>query len=148
MDYEALAKQFGGSVATDQPFRVEVAGAPIYAESAQASTIKPPEGFQLLPVGLVDTKPQGSYYDEKLNAWLTPTGQATQSAEPAKDLATLAAQFGGTVSGPSEPSTTATGLAGAATRGLALPAAGAMLGAAIGAPFAGVGAIPGAIELS
>jgi hypothetical protein len=44
-----------------------------------------------------------------------------------------------------QPGTTATGLAGAATRGLALPAAGAALGAAIGAPFAGVGAIPGAI---
>jgi hypothetical protein len=43
------------------------------------------------------------------------------------------------------PSTTVTGLAGAATRGFALPAAGAALGAAIGAPFAGVGAIPGAI---
>jgi len=43
------------------------------------------------------------------------------------------------------PSTTATGLAGAATRGLALPAAGAALGAAMGAPFAGVGAIPGAV---
>lgn len=43
------------------------------------------------------------------------------------------------------PSTTATGLAGAATRGLALPAAGAALGAAMGAPFAGVGAVPGAI---
>jgi hypothetical protein len=43
------------------------------------------------------------------------------------------------------PSTTATGLAGAATRGVALPAAGAALGAALGAPFAGVGAIPGAI---
>ena len=148
MDYEALAKQFGGSVATDQPFRVEVAGAPIYAESAQASTIKPPEGFQLLPVGLVDTKPQGSYYDEKLNAWLTPTGQTPQSAEPAKDLATLAAQFGGTVSGPStvvEPSTTATGLAGAVTRGLALPASGALAGAGVGALIGGVGAIPGAI---
>lgn len=44
-----------------------------------------------------------------------------------------------------EPETTVQGLAGAATRGLALPAAGAALGAAIGAPFAGVGAIPGAI---
>jgi hypothetical protein len=43
------------------------------------------------------------------------------------------------------PSTTATGLAGAATRGVALPAAGAALGAMMGAPFAGVGAIPGAI---
>jgi hypothetical protein len=44
-----------------------------------------------------------------------------------------------------EPTTTVTGLAGAATRGLALPAAGAALGAAIGAPIGGVGAIPGAI---
>jgi hypothetical protein len=44
-----------------------------------------------------------------------------------------------------EPETTVTGLAGAATRGLALPAAGALAGAALGAPFAGVGAIPGAI---
>jgi len=44
-----------------------------------------------------------------------------------------------------ETETTAAGLAGAATRGLALPAAGAALGAAAGAPFAGVGAIPGAI---
>jgi hypothetical protein len=43
------------------------------------------------------------------------------------------------------PSTTATGLAGAATRGVALPAAGAALGAMMGAPFAGVGAVPGAI---
>jgi hypothetical protein len=43
------------------------------------------------------------------------------------------------------PSTTVTGLTGAATRGLALPAAGAALGAAVGAPFAGIGAVPGAI---
>lgn len=43
------------------------------------------------------------------------------------------------------PDTTLTGLAGAATRGLALPAAGALAGAVMGAPFAGVGAIPGAI---
>jgi hypothetical protein len=141
-ELEALAKQLGGSVATDQPFRVEVVGAPIYAESFNANTVTPPAGYQLLASSLVDSKPQGSYYDEKLNAWLTPTGQATQAVEPAIDLATLATQLGGTVS---EPSTTATGLAGAATRGLALPAAGAALGAAIGAPFAGVGAIPGAI---
>ena len=43
------------------------------------------------------------------------------------------------------PETTATGLAGAATRGLAPIAAGAALGAAAGAPLAGVGAIPGAL---
>ena len=63
---------------------------------------------------------------------------------PAKqeDLTALAAQYGGAVD---VPATTAGGVAGAATRGLALPAAGATLGAIIGAPFAGVGAIPGAI---
>lgn len=43
------------------------------------------------------------------------------------------------------PSTTATGLAGAATRGLALPAAGALAGGAAGALLGGVGAVPGAI---
>jgi hypothetical protein len=141
-ELEALAKQLGGSVATDQPFRVEVVGAPIYAESFNANTVTPPAGYQLLASSLVDSKPQGSYYDEKLNAWLTPTGQATQAAEPAIDLATLATQLGGTVS---EPSTTATGLAGAVTRGLALPAAGALAGGAAGALIGGVGAIPGAI---
>jgi len=43
------------------------------------------------------------------------------------------------------PQTTAASLAGAVTRGLALPAAGAALGAAAGAPIGGVGAIPGAV---
>jgi hypothetical protein len=47
------------------------------------------------------------------------------------------------------PSTTATGLAGAATRGLALPAAGAAAGALLGGaaslPLGGIGAVPGAI---
>ena len=44
-----------------------------------------------------------------------------------------------------EPSTTATGLAGAVTRGLSLPASGALAGAGVGALIGGVGAIPGAI---
>jgi hypothetical protein len=46
---------------------------------------------------------------------------------------------------PAPAQTTLSGLVGAATRGLALPAAGAAAGAAMGAPFAGVGAVPGAI---
>jgi hypothetical protein len=152
-DYEALAKQFGGAVVTPstEPVRVEVGGVPIFAESAEASKITPPSGFQLLPIALVDEKPQGSYYDEALNAWLTPTAQSplvrtelppSQTVTPV-DLTALATEYGGTVM--AEPSTTATGLAGAATRGMALPAAGAALGAMMGAPFAGVGAIPGAI---
>ena len=143
MDYEALAKQFGGTVESSaEPFRVEISGgAPIYAESAKASTITPPTGFQLLSVKQAEAKPSGSYYDEALNAWLAPTGQAVQPPKT-EDLAALAAQFGGTIE---VPATTVGGLAGAATRGLALPAAGALVGAALGAPFAGVGAIPGAI---
>jgi len=102
---------------TTESAKVEIGGVPIFAESSKASTITPPAGFKLLPIALADAKPSGSYYDEALNAWLTPV----------------------------EPSTTATGLAGAVTRGVALPAAGAALGATMGAPFAGVGAIPGAI---
>lgn len=43
------------------------------------------------------------------------------------------------------PATTAAGLAGAATRGLAPIAAGAAIGGIVGAPLGGVGAIPGAI---
>lgn len=66
---------------------------------------------------------------------------AMASPAPADDLAALAAQFGGQLA----PETTISGLAGAATRGLALPAAGAAAGALMGAPFAGVGAVPGAI---
>jgi hypothetical protein len=147
-ELEALAKQLGGTAQAAEPVRIEISGGvPIFAESSKASTVTPPEGFQLLSAKLADAKPSGSYYDEALNAWLVPTGQpaqVAQAAEPAKteDLAALAAQLGGTVK---VPATTATGLAGAATRGLALPVAGALAGAALGAPFAGVGAIPGAI---
>jgi hypothetical protein len=71
--------------------------------------------------------------------WLaSQTSQAAPTAAPMSPEQWLATQ-------KPEASTTATGLAGAATRGVALPAAGAMFGAAMGAPFAGIGAIPGAI---
>jgi hypothetical protein len=49
---------------TTESARVEIGGVPIFAESAKARTITPPEGFQLLSAKLVDTKPSGSYYDE------------------------------------------------------------------------------------
>jgi hypothetical protein len=151
-DYEALAKQFGGTAVTaskvNEPFRVDIGGVPLFAETAGAN-IKPPEGYKLLPMSLADSKPPGTFYDETTGAFFTPSTQASQVVQPqakqAVDLDALAAQLGGRVEEAREPSTTATGLAGAATRGVALPAAGAMLGAAMGAPFAGVGAIPGAI---
>jgi len=71
-------------------------------------------------------------------------GQAVQSNQ-GQDLEALAAQLGGQAQPQAQPETTAAGLAGAATRGLAPIAAGAALGAAAGAPLAGVGAIPGAL---
>ena len=114
MDYEALVKQFGGSVspAPTQTFNVQTEGG------------------------------KGVAVDVSF-----PTAQAAPAAQsqPPADLAVLAAQFGGQVQQPKQPSTTATGLAGAATRGLALPAAGALAGGAAGALLGGVGAVPGAI---
>lgn len=144
-DYIAAAKEFGGTAASpeSQPFRVEIGGVPLFAETAGAN-ITPPEGYKLLPMSLADSKPPGTYYDEATGAFFTPIAQSGQAqANQEIDYIAGASEFGGTPVTP--PSTTATGIAGAATRGMALPAAGAMLGAAMGAPFAGVGAIPGAI---
>jgi len=84
-----------------------------------------------------------------------PTAEA--SAAPAPQSRSMSATPGVTPMSPEQwlasqqpaPSTTATGLAGAATRGLALPAAGAAAGALIGGaaslPLGGIGAIPGAV---
>lgn len=108
MDYAALARELGGTLAP--------------APKAQPQKFNPQ----------IDVR--------------FPTAEESKSESPQPvDLKALSAELGGTISAPSEPLTTATGLAGAATRGLALPAAGAALGAAMGAPFAGVGAIPGAV---
>jgi hypothetical protein len=152
-DYEALAKEFGGSVvsSSSQPVKVDVSGTPIFAEDPRATSIAVPEGFKLLPISLADARPQGTYYDQTLNAFFTPTTQPAevqteiQPSAPVTsvDLTALATEYGGTVM--PEPSTTATGVAGAATRGIALPAAGALAGGAAGALLGGVGAIPGAI---
>jgi hypothetical protein len=67
-----------------------------------------------------------------------PETVVTAPQEPAVDESTQMAA--GT---PYE--TTPGGIAGAITRGLAVPAMGAAAGAALGAPIAGVGAVPGAI---
>lgn len=118
MDYAELARELGGTLtpATKAQPQTVIAETPGMSRSGTAVDVRYPTS------------------DEST----TPTAQPV-------DLKALAAELGGTISAPSEPSTTATGLAGAATRGLALPAAGAALGAAIGAPFAGIGAVPGAL---
>ncbi len=70
---------------------------------------------------------------------------ATQSPATAASVPMSPEEWAASQAAPSPAQTTISGLVGAATRGLALPAAGAAAGAAMGAPFAGVGAVPGAI---
>lgn len=116
MDYAALARELGGTLAP--------------APKAQ------PQKFNV---------PTDSGRNVEVDVRFPTAQESTTAAPQPMDMNALAAELGGTISAPSEPSTTATGLAGAATRGLALPAAGAAAGALLGAPFAGVGAVPGAI---
>lgn len=117
MDYAALARELGGTITP--------------ATKAQ------PQKFNVLTDA-------GQNVEVDVRFPTAEESTAPTAPQPV-DYKALAAELGGTISAPSEPSTTATGLAGAATRGLALPAAGAALGAAMGAPFAGIGAIPGAV---
>ena len=63
--------------------RVEMSGAPIYAESSSANTVKAPVGYDLMPATLADQKPEGAYYDQYQNAWFMPNAEDTQSI---KDL--------------------------------------------------------------
>jgi hypothetical protein len=116
MDYAALARELGGTLAP--------------APKAQ------PQKFNVLT---------DSGRNVEVDVRFPTAEESTTAAPQPVDMQALAAELGGTISAPSQPETTVKGLADAATRGLALPAAGAALGAAIGAPFAGVGAIPGAV---
>ena len=52
---------------------VEVTGRPIFAGDPRATSIAVPEGFKLLPIELADARPQGTFYDQRLNAFFTPT---------------------------------------------------------------------------
>jgi hypothetical protein len=82
-----LASLDGGS-----PFRAEVSGRPIFAEDPRAAGIRPPAGYRVLSVseqqdrlvseGVGDApskyetvRPEGSYLDRTLNAWLAPSGE-------------------------------------------------------------------------
>ena len=53
-------------------FRVDVPGAPIYAEQSAAANVKAPFGYSVMPMSMADNKPEGSYYDTTQNAWLVP----------------------------------------------------------------------------
>jgi len=56
---------------------VEVSGAPIFAESSSANTVKAPFGYDLMPASMSDQKPEGAYYDQYQNAWFVPNQAAT-----------------------------------------------------------------------
>jgi len=120
MDYAALARELGGTLAP--------------APKAQ------PQKFNV---------PTDSGRNVEVDVRFPTAEESTTAAPQPVDMQALAAELGGTISAASQPETTATGLAGAATRGLALPAAGAAAGALIGGaaslPLGGIGAIPGAV---
>jgi len=56
--------------------RVEMSGAPIFAESSSANSVKAPFGYDLMPASMADQKPEGAYYDQFQNAWFTPNQDA------------------------------------------------------------------------
>jgi hypothetical protein len=119
-DLEELVKQFGGTVSGTAP-----APAPAPAPAAAPVAAPAPASVSLEPGDLLGAMAAPAATVPTTTAPMSPE-QLAASQQPAA-------------------STTVTGLAGAATRGLALPAAGAAAGALLGAPFAGVGAVPGAI---
>ena len=54
-----------------------VSGAPIFAESANASSITVPFGYRLTSASETDDKPAGSFYDPTTNAWFSPNTAVT-----------------------------------------------------------------------
>lgn len=85
----------------ETPFRVESAGAPIFADSPQAESIRPPLGYRLMSTTEEKevqegdrtryVKPAGSYYDYTANAWFTPTGEF----DAATNVTDYSSLFGG-----------------------------------------------------
>jgi hypothetical protein len=59
-----------------ESLKVEVSGAPIYAESPAAKDYKPPFGYKLLSASQAENPPAGSFYDPTSNAWLAPDNEA------------------------------------------------------------------------
>jgi hypothetical protein len=73
--------QVAGPIDAASLNRVDVSGAPIYAESAAAKTYKPPFGYRLMSSAEVDNKPAGSFYDPTTNAWLAPDNEAVSGLQ-------------------------------------------------------------------
>ena len=56
---------------------IEVSGVPIYADSRNADTVRPPFGYDLMPMSLSDSRPEGAYYDITQNAWFMPNTEVS-----------------------------------------------------------------------
>jgi hypothetical protein len=91
----------------ESPFQAEVGGPPIFAEDPRAAGIRPPAGYRVLsgseqqdrlvsegvgdaPSKYETVRPEGSYYDRTLNAWLAPSGEF----EAAMDVEDFSKYFG------------------------------------------------------
>jgi hypothetical protein len=68
--------QVAGPIDAASLNRVDVSGAPIYAESSAAKSYRPPFGYRLMSSAEVDNKPAGAFYDPTTNAWLAPDNEA------------------------------------------------------------------------
>jgi len=92
--------QVAGPIDAASLNRVDVSGAPIYAESSAAKTYKPPFGYRLMSSAEVDNKPAGSFYDPTTNAWLAPNNEAVSGLQ--QELMKGPEDYGKLVEEPSE----------------------------------------------
>jgi hypothetical protein len=126
VDYEALAREFGGNIETD----------------AAGGMTMDAEGRPVMRVNI--GPPRSTQPTEESNIPRGVPGAAMEPVStvniPPSDYAALAAEFGGGISTP-EPETSVEGVGGALARGLAPTAAFAALGGAMGGP---PGALAGA----
>ena len=81
--------------------RVDVSGAPMYAESSAAKNYTPPFGYRLMSSAEADNKPAGAFYDPTTNAWLAPDNEAVAGLQ--KELMKEPEDYGKLVEEPSEP---------------------------------------------
>jgi hypothetical protein len=73
----------------ETPFRLESGGAPIFAESSGASSVRPPAGYEVMSASLADNKPSGAYYDASVNAWMAPTNEFARVSDLDQILADI-----------------------------------------------------------
>ena len=92
--------QVAGPIDAASLNRVDVSGAPMYAESSAAKNYTPPFGYRLMSSAEVDNKPAGAFYDPTTNAWLAPDNEAVAGLQ--QELMKGPEDYGKLVEEPSE----------------------------------------------